>query len=148
MGFMATTTKTLYDIDFVEWTAHMAEMLREGRLDDVDREHIAEEIVDLGRNDQHTVLLHLSRLLQHQIKRRIQPERDGSSWRSSVTTSRQKIELKIADSPSLRLLLEKNLQKTYRQAIKDALFETGLKSADLPRQYPYTLNELLERDDL
>ena len=127
MGFMATTTKTLYDIDFVEWTAHMAEMLREGRLDDVDREHLAEEIEDLGRNDQHTVLLHLSRLLQHQIKRRIQPERDGSSWRSSVTTSRQKIELKIADSPSLRLLLEKNLQKTYRQAIKDALFETGLQ---------------------
>ena len=75
MGFMATTTKTLYDIDFVEWTAHMAEMLREGRLDDVDLEHLAEEIEDLGRNDQHTVLLHLSRLLQHQIKRRIQPER-------------------------------------------------------------------------
>jgi hypothetical protein len=145
---MATTTKTLYDTDFVEWTAHTAGLLREGRLDDVDLEHLAEEIEDLGRNDQHTVLSHLSRLLKHQIKRKIQPERDGSSWRSSVTTSREKIELKIADSPSLRLLLEKNLQKSYRQAIKDALFETGLKSADLPQQCPYTLDELLERDDL
>ena len=63
-------------------------------------------------------------------------------------TSRQKIAYKIADSPSLRLLLERNLQKTYRQAITDALFETGLKSADLPQQCPYTLEELIEHDDL
>jgi hypothetical protein len=145
---MATATKTMYETDFVEWTAHTAALLREGRFDAVDLEHLAEEIEDLGRNDQHTVLSHLSRLLKHQIKRTIQPERDGPSWRTSVTTSRQKIEFTIADSPSLRLLLEKNLQKTYRQAIKDALFETGLKSVDLPQQYPYTLDELLERNDL
>ena len=111
----------------MEWTAHTAALLREGRLDDVDLEHVAEEIEDLGKRDRHTVLLQLLRLLKHQIKRKIQPERDGSSWRSSVTTSREKIELRIADSPSLRRLLEKNLQKTYRRAIKDALFETGLQ---------------------
>lgn len=111
----------------MEWTTHTAALLREGRLDDVDLEHVAEEIEDLGKRDRHTVLLQLLRLLKHQIKRKIQPERDGSSWRSSVTTSREKIELRIADSPSLRRLLEKNLQKTYRRAIKDALFETGLQ---------------------
>ena len=140
--------KALYDTDFVEWTAHTAELLRDGRFDDVDLEHVAEEIEDLGKNDRQTVLSHLSRLLMHQIKRKIQPERDGPSWRHSVTTSRTKIAYKIADSPSLRRLLEQNLQKTYRQAIKDALFETGLKSADLPERCPYTLDELLERNDL
>jgi hypothetical protein len=57
---VGTTTKTLYDTDFVEWTAHTAEMLREGRLGDA-------------------VVSHLSRLLLHQIKRKIQPERDGAS---------------------------------------------------------------------
>jgi hypothetical protein len=92
--------------------------------------------------------LQLFKLLLRQIKRKIQPERDGSSWRSSVTTSRKKIELKIADSPCLRLLLERNLQETYRRAIKDALFETGLKSADLPQQCPYTLDDLLDRYEL
>src|SRR5580700_894552 len=67
---MATTTKTLYDTDFVEWTAHTAELLREGRLDAVDLEHLAEEIEDLGKSDRHTVLSHLHRLLLHQIKRK------------------------------------------------------------------------------
>ena len=145
---MGTTTKTLYDTDFVEWTAYTAGLLRAGRLDDVDLEHVAEEIEDLGKSHQHAVLSHLSRLLKHQIKRKIQPERDGSSWRHSVTTSRERIEYKIADSPSLRLLLEHNLQRVYHRAIQDALFETGLKSMDLPQQCPDTLDELLERDDL
>jgi hypothetical protein len=145
---MGTTTKTLYDTDFVEWTAHTAALLRAGQLDAVDLEHLAEEIEDLGKSEQHTVMSHLSRLLQHQIKRKIQPEPDGSSWRHSITTSREKIEFRIADSPSLRRLLERNLQKSYRRAIKDALFETGVKSADLPQQCPYTLDDLLERNDL
>ena len=39
---MGMTTKTLYDTDFVEWTAHVAEMLRQGRIHEVDLEHAAE----------------------------------------------------------------------------------------------------------
>jgi len=41
-------TPSLYDADFVVWTAHMAELLRAGRLDELDIEHLAEEIEDLG----------------------------------------------------------------------------------------------------
>lgn len=44
---MGTTTKILYDADFVEWTAQTAELLRAGRLDQADLEHAAEEIEDL-----------------------------------------------------------------------------------------------------
>jgi len=145
---MATTTKALYETDFVEWTAQTAGLLRDGRLDEVDLEHVAEEIEDLGKSDQRAVRSHLSRLLKHQIKRQIQPERDGPSWRESITTSREELGYLLADSPSLRRFLEKNLQGIYRRALKDALFETGLKSAGLPRDCPYALDELLERDDL
>jgi hypothetical protein len=52
---MATTTKSLYDTDFVEWTARTAELLREGRFDEVDLEHLAEEVEDLGRSDRAAV---------------------------------------------------------------------------------------------
>ena len=148
MNDMGTTTKALYETDFVEWTAQTAGLLRDGRLDEVDLEHVAEEIEDLGKSERSTVASHLLRLLLHQIKRKIQPERDGSSWRHSITTSRAKIKFKIADSPSLWRFLEENLHELYRRAVKDALFETGLKSAEVPRDCPYTLNELLERDDL
>ncbi len=41
--------KELYDQDFFEGTVRNAELLRSGRLDEVDLEHIAEELEDLGR---------------------------------------------------------------------------------------------------
>ena len=39
----------LYERDFVRWTARNADLLRERRFDEIDFEHIAEEIEDLGR---------------------------------------------------------------------------------------------------
>ena len=143
---MGTVTKTLYDTDFVEWTAHTAERLRQGCLDEADLEYVAEEIEDLGKRDRRAVKSQLLRLLKHQIKRRIQPERDCAGWRESIDTSRDEISDIIADSPSLRSFLEENLVEIYLRALREALFETGLRSADLPVQCPYSLDELLTRD--
>jgi hypothetical protein len=42
------TVKELYEQDIVLWTARNAELLRAGRLEEADLEHIAEEIEDLG----------------------------------------------------------------------------------------------------
>jgi hypothetical protein len=38
----------LCDTDFYEWTAQSAELLRQHRLQDLDLEHLAEEIEALG----------------------------------------------------------------------------------------------------
>jgi len=48
---MGITTKTLYDTDFVEWTARTAELQREGRFEDIDLENLAEEVEDLGKSE-------------------------------------------------------------------------------------------------
>jgi hypothetical protein len=37
-------TAALYDRDFFEWTVRNAELLRSGRLEEIDLEHVAEEI--------------------------------------------------------------------------------------------------------
>jgi hypothetical protein len=147
---MGTTTKTLYETDFVEWTAQTAELLRSARLDEVDLEHVAEEIEDLGRSERSAVASQLHRMLMHLIKQRIQPERDGSSWRRSITEGRAEISYRLDDSPSLRRYIEGRLQTIYERAVNDALFETGLaekrKELGLPSQCPYELKELLEAD--
>ena len=36
--------------DFFGWTAQQAELLRAGRLAEIDREHLAEEMEDMGRS--------------------------------------------------------------------------------------------------
>ena len=45
----ANSSASLYEIDFHAWTQEQAELLREGRLSQLDREHIAEEIESLGK---------------------------------------------------------------------------------------------------
>jgi len=68
-------TKTLYDTDFVEWTARTAELVRKRRFEEVDLENLAEEIADLGNSEQSAVKSQLSRMLMHLVKERIRPER-------------------------------------------------------------------------
>lgn len=147
---MATTTKTLYDTDFVEWTARTAQLLREGRFEEVDLENLAEEVEDLGKSDRSAVRSQLARMLLHLVKERIQPERSGASWRASIVGGRLEIDIKLEDSPSLRRHLQENLQKIYRRAVRDALQETNLteraRELDIPKDCPYTLDELLEGD--
>ena len=143
-----TPAKTLYDTDFAEWTARMAELLRAGRMGEVDLEHVAEEIEDLGKRDRWAVHSQMLRLLLHQIKRRIQPERDCANWRRSIVNSQERIAHRLKDSPSLMAYLEQELNDIYIRAARGALFETGVKSASLPAQCPFTLDQLLSEFDL
>ncbi len=147
---MATTTKTLYDTDFVEWSAHTAQLLREGRFEEVDLENLAEEVEDLGKSDRSAVRSQLTRMLSHLVKQRIQPERSGASWRASIVGGRLEIDIKLEDSPSLRRHLAENLQKIYRRAVRDALQESNLteraRELNIPKDCPYTLQELLDGD--
>jgi hypothetical protein len=147
---MGTTTKTSYDVDFVEWTARTAELIRSGRLDEVDLEHVAEEVEDLGKSERAAVASQLYRMLLRLVKKRIQPERYGNSWRRSISGGQFQLRRRIKDSPSLRRFAEEELQEIYGDAVKGALTETNLKSQagelDIPEQCPYSLHDLLEGD--
>jgi hypothetical protein len=142
-----TTVKSLYDIDFVEWADQTAALLREGRIDEIDFEHLIEEIEDLGNNNRKTVFSQLRRMLLHLIKQNIQPERDGPSWQSSISDAREQILDDIEFAPSLRRYLAENLETIYARAVQKAVDEINLsasQAAEIPCRCPYTLDELLD----
>jgi hypothetical protein len=146
MGAMETTTKTLYDTDFVAWTEETARLIRECRFHDVDLAHLAEEIEDLGKSQRDAVRSQLQRMLLHLLKQRIQPERAAASWRALITSARAEIEPKLDSSPSLRTDLEESLEALYKRAIRDAIYETKLsrnRADEIPPDCPWTLEELL-----
>lgn len=43
----------LYEQDWYAWTLKNAELLRQGYLGEVDREHLAEQLESMGRGQQH-----------------------------------------------------------------------------------------------
>jgi hypothetical protein len=147
---MATITKTLYDTDFAEWTAHTAELLRQGKFDELDLEHVVEEIEDLGKRDFRAAESQLQRMLVHLIKQKIQPERDGASWQGSIANAQEELLRNFRDSPSLRRRLSGEIANIYTGAVRIALIETGSagRRADLgiPDRCPFTLSELMDSD--
>src|SRR5713226_8402736 len=115
--------KDLYDRDFFEWTQCNAALLRAGRFDQADVEHIAEEIEDMGKSERHELENRLLVLLAHLLKWRLQPERRGRSWRATIRVQRNGLLRLLRKMPSLRPYLRDNLLELYRPAVDQAIAE-------------------------
>jgi hypothetical protein len=64
----------LYERDFYAWTQEQAALLRSGRLEQLDTEHLAEEIEALGRQERRELVNRLGILLGHLLKWQFQPQ--------------------------------------------------------------------------
>ena len=135
-----------YDTDFFEWTQTTAEMIRQGRLAEVDLEHVAEEIEAMGRRDRREVRSRLIMLIMHLLKWEFQPELRTTSWRSTIDEQRMQIQFIIQDSPSLRRLPSDELAASYKRGVERAIEETGLEADRFPSSCPYTAEQILETD--
>jgi hypothetical protein len=89
----------LYDRDIVAWAQEQARLLRASRLAELDIEHIAEEIEDVGKSEQRELISRLSILIGHLLKWRYQPERRGASWESTIRTQRNTILRRLRCTP-------------------------------------------------
>src|SRR4029077_18867384 len=108
-----------YDDDFYAWTQYQAEVLRSMPAPDnrFDREHIAEEIEDLGKSERDAVRSQVRRILIHFLKLARSPARDPRfSWMGSIVDARAQLVDKI--SSSLRRDIDETLARLYTAARK------------------------------
>jgi hypothetical protein len=141
-----------YDDDFYAWTQHQAEVLRSLEVADnrFDREHVAEEIADLGKSERDAVRSQIRRIIEHLLKLAYSPARQPRfDWMASIAEARASLGDKI--SPTLRRDVEASFPRLYRDGRHQA--ELALRgygeenAADrLPASCPYTLDEIC-RDD-
>jgi hypothetical protein len=136
----------LYDRDIVAWAEEQARLLRAGRLTELDIEHIAEEIEDVGKSEQRELASRLSLLLAHLIKWRFQPERRGNSWLRTMRAQRHSLAIRLRRTPSLRVMLRDPdwIEAIWQDAVGIAAAETW--RADLPESCPWTLSQVLDQD--
>jgi hypothetical protein len=144
----ARTAAALYDTDFYSWTQRTAALLRAHRFDEVDVEHAAEEIEDMGKRDLKELNSQLQVLLSHLLKWQRQPDRRCPSWESTIVTQRLEIAALLGESPSLRPKVTSELERNYANAVKRAVPETGLRKEDFPAGCPFTVEEILDEDFL
>jgi hypothetical protein len=138
------TAKELYDLDFFEWTARNAELLREGRFAEADIEHIAEELEDMGKRDRRELESRLELLLEHLLKWQMQPLLRGPSWSRTIAVQRSAIAKLLEEAPSLQPKID--LERCYAAAVKIASRETGFSRDRFPSACPFRLEQVLDDD--
>ena len=138
----------LYDADFFEWTRSTAMLLRQRRFKDLDVDHAAEEIADMGKRECKELGSRLQVLVAHLLKWRLQPRKRSNSWRATIVTERLEIERTLRDSPSLRRRLLADLDEHYRDGVKRAAAETGLRIGAFPERCPFSIDQILDEEFL
>ena len=141
---MKSPAKDLYDQDFFLWTVQNADLLRQRRFQDIDAEHLAEEIEDMGKSQRRALESRLEVLLVHLLKWQFQPEWRSASWRATLRVQRSKIAKLLRQAPSLRGALEEDRSDAYENAVAVTAAETGLAEAAFPEGCRFTLDQILD----
>lgn len=151
---MATCPEQLYEQDFYAWTRHQVRALRRLRAvrpnTDLDLDHLAEEIRDLGSEQLFAIQSHTERLIEHLLKLEYSAyEQPCLQWMMSVNGARREIERRLTASLRKRLLA--SLPKLHEHARRDAMlaledYGEVEAAAALPAACPYTLDQLLDAD--
>lgn len=78
-----------------------------------------EELIDaLARSDRRALESYLTRLMQHIIKWRVQPERRSPSWAATIRTARRQIARLQQETPSLN---RRVLDALWPDVLQDAI---------------------------
>jgi hypothetical protein len=142
---MTTGTRpTTYETDFYTWTQEQAELLRQGRLADLDIKNLIEEIESLGVSQYSALVSAIHRLAQHLLKWQYQLQKRSHSWEVSIDNQRIKIGNLLDDSPGLKSKLDAAILRGYRDGRRSAAKETRLPLEHFPETCPYTWQQLTD----
>ena len=147
------TTSQLYDQDFYAWTQAQAALLRQGAVQDLDLEHLLEEMEDMGHSQRDALASHLLVLLTHLLKlavaARERPgdlERAGRGWRTTCRTQRRLLAKRLRRNPSLRPTVPEECAEAYIIARDEAATALDVDETIVPVKCPWTPEQILDED--
>ena len=143
---MATTTAD-YEQDFYLWATHNAHLLRQRRFAEIDVDHIAEELEDMGRSSRRALSSRLEILLAHLLKWMTQQDIRAAhihSWRATIKEQRRMVAKLLNENPSFRHDLAEVFKDSYEGAVNKAVVETNLPEATFPAACPFSLEQALD----
>ncbi|QBQ53975.1 DUF29 domain-containing protein [Nitrosococcus wardiae] len=126
--------------DYYGWTQETVEKLRQGKFNEINIDHLIEEIEDMGKSERRELKNRLTVLLIHLLKWQYQPERRGRNWRWRLTIKDQRLNVGevINDNPSFKPQLSLIGKIAYQSAVINAARETGLDEDIFPATFEQT----------
>jgi hypothetical protein len=135
-----------HNTDIIAWANQQAHLLRAGRLNEIDLEHIAEEIEDVGKSEQRELGSRMAVLLMHLLKWEFQPGHRSNSWISNIREQRKSVARRLEKTPSLKSSLTDDdwLEDVWLDARNAATKETGIEFDAFPVQCLWAANQVLD----
>lgn len=136
----------LYETDWYAWAKEQAELLRGGRFDELDLDHLVEEVDDLGESLHRSVRSRIQSIIEHLLKLEHSPaQATRAGWYDTIIVQRRDLEGEL--TPSLRRRVEPQLAALYARSRKDtaqSLRKHGEDAAAdaLPADCPYSLEQI------
>ncbi len=137
---------SLYDVDYVAWLEETARLLDARDFDNLDLEHLIEEVEGLKKSEQRAVRSHLINLIEHVLKWHFDKAslpRTDKEWRKSIRNARREALEILSDSTTLWPYLHEQFEYCYRHGREEALESTDVLEDAIPTQSPWSLDELL-----
>jgi len=134
----------IYEKDFYAWLTENAKLLRQGRLSEIDIEHIAEELEGMSRSEKRRLINRLAVLLAHLLKWQFQAKKRNHSWKFTIIEQRNAVADLLEDSPSLKHELDEKFKKVYEKAVLQAVKETGIKKKRFPTDCPFSFEQTMD----
>ena len=137
-----------YDQDVVAWSVEQARLLRAGLFDQLDIEHIADEIEDVGKSEARELASRMAALLSHWLKWEHQPTHRSVSWQNTIREQRKQVLRRLKRTSSLKAELAKAdfVEDVWSDALTMAARETGIDIASFPPASVWPLTDVLQED--
>ena len=135
-----------YEKDLYTWALEQASLLRRRKFDEIDLEHLIEEIEDMSKSERRALQSFLETLLMHLLKWQFQPAYQGRSWKFTIIEQRKRIESHLQENPGLKSKLPELVEKAYAYAVTGAVRETGLDVNVFPQKCPWSYEQFTNPD--
>ena len=132
--------------DHGAWITAQIELIRDGQLDELDIEHLLEEIEGLARSNFDAFKSAIRIVLIHMLKWDIQADHRSRSWATSIDGHRVRVTEALEESPSYKSRIDEAIMKAYRRARYDAAKKTRLPLNNFPETCPFTFDEIMTRE--
>jgi hypothetical protein len=135
----------LYENDFNAWIAQQIGLLKAGKTNEIDTEHLIEELEEMGISSLRELESRFVILIAHLLKWQFQFDQQSGSWRGSINEQRVQILRLLRKVPSLKRQINDAITDAYPDALEIAIDETGLAESCFPKTCPYSVEQLLDK---
>ena len=133
-----------YHEDFCAWAFHTADLLREGKYEEVDIGNLAKRIEGLGKKNERQSIKKLIEIIVLLLTWQLDHKKQSRRLNLRILNQRFKLSLILDDSPILKNKMSEMLNDLYQSAVNELVANTDLSSSHFPEKCPYSFQQCLD----